>query len=199
MAVKITKPGVPGLAVMLGTVGLYLTYVGVKDIAFFDGLRSILRKQRPTPRQIHTAYTPTEIEVNAEQLRAASNVGASLFKGATALAAGDSGIEQLKGCAAANYPVLKKTFSGLIIGGWRATSSVPNSDHPKGLALDIMNPNLLQAEQIIILFRGMPGAKYWIWNRRTASASNNWAIKRYTGPSPHTDHVHLSFTEQGCS
>src|ERR1700754_709752 len=34
--------------------------------------------------------------------------------------------------------------------------------------------------------------KYMIYNRRIFSASSGWVQKTYTGPSPHTEHLHLS-------
>lgn len=50
--------GIKGSAVLVGTAGLYLVYIGVKDVPFMDGLRDILRQKRPTPREAHLAYVP---------------------------------------------------------------------------------------------------------------------------------------------
>lgn len=47
MARRTTNVGISGSAVLFGTVGLYLIFVGVKDVKFFDGLRDILRGQKP--------------------------------------------------------------------------------------------------------------------------------------------------------
>jgi hypothetical protein len=84
----------------------------------------------------------------------------------------------------------------MTIGGWRAHGSVPGSDHPKGKALDLMTTSGAVAAIIISAFRSMLGAKYWIWNRQIASAPD-WRARPYHGPSPHEDHVHLSFFKRG--
>jgi hypothetical protein len=88
-------------------------------------------------------------------------------------------------------------FGVKTIGGWRDTGSVANSDHPKGLALDFMIddiPNGASVGQRIveyaILHGNTLGVTYVIWNRRIWR-DGNW--KAYRGPSPHTDHVHVSF------
>ncbi len=88
-------------------------------------------------------------------------------------------------------------FPWMTIGGWRATGSVPGSDHPKGKALDLMTRDGFVAQQIISAFRQLAGAKYWIWNRQIATAAGGWTPRSYSGPSPHTDHVHLSFFGSG--
>lgn len=85
---------------------------------------------------------------------------------------------------------------GLTMGGWRATGSVPGSDHPKGKAIDIMTGSGIMHRLIIELFKRLPGAKYWISMRKIASAPD-WRPRAYSGPSPHTDHVHTSFFRQG--
>lgn len=77
------------------------------------------------------------------------------------------------------------------IGGYRATGSVANSDHPKGLAIDVMTVakgNLVA--NWVIANAARLGVTYVIWNRRIWQ---NGAWKAYSGPSPHTDHVHVSF------
>jgi hypothetical protein len=81
------------------------------------------------------------------------------------------------------------------IGGYRATGSVPNSDHPKGLAIDVMTVakgNLVANWTIQNAAR--LGVTYIIWNRRIWQ-DGKWSA--YSGPSPHTDHVHISFAGTG--
>lgn len=81
------------------------------------------------------------------------------------------------------------------IGGYRATGSVPNSDHPKGLALDVMTVakgNLVANWTVQNAAR--LGVTYIIWNRRIWQ-NGKWSA--YSGPSPHTDHVHISFAATG--
>lgn len=165
------------MPVLLATIGLYLVYVGVKDVSFFDGMRSILRSEKPV-----------------EGVTGGNTANAGTIPDGTGASTGnDSGIDKLVTYAKSAYPRFKTQFPNLTIGGWRSQGSVPNSDHPKGKALDIMNPTSQQASAIIFLFRGMPGAKQWIWNNNTAFRKEGWKVKAYLGPNPHTDHVHLSF------
>lgn len=84
------------------------------------------------------------------------------------------------------------------IGGWRAHGSVPNSDHPKGLALDLMTGgNKTLGDRTASYAQrnaGRLGVTYVIWYRRiwyAGTPADAW--KAYTGPVPHTDHVHVSF------
>lgn len=78
------------------------------------------------------------------------------------------------------------------ISGWRATGSVSNSDHPKGLALDVMMPLIgNQISTWAINNAARLGITYIIWNRQIWQ-NGKWS--RYSGPSPHTDHVHISFS-----
>lgn len=82
------------------------------------------------------------------------------------------------------------------IGGWRARGSVPNSDHPKGRALDYMIKNKKQgtalAHDIIRNYKRWH-VTYVIWNRYIWTPRGGW--KRYRGPSTHEDHVHVSFAK----
>jgi hypothetical protein len=161
--------GIPGTAVVLGMGGLYLVYIGLKDVAPVEGLRSLLRKERPTPRPRPTT-TPTGTAPQGS--------------------GGDQGIDRLVGFAALHYPAFKAQF-GLTIFGYGLRDSP--SDHTLGKALDLMHPTPQQAQAIIARFQVLPGAKYWIWNREIAEQDEGWRKKRYTRENPHTDHVHLSF------
>lgn len=176
-----TSLGTPGAAVLIGALALWFVYVGVRDVPVLEGLRQLLRGEQPVPGRAHEAFKT--VPTSSTQGFARSSGGAP----------GDTGIDRLVGNAALAYPRLKALFPSLTFGGWRSTGSVPNSDHPRGLALDIMHPTSLQAAQIIQAFLPMPGAKYWIWDRRIASADQGWRPRPYGGPNPHTDHVHLSF------
>lgn len=82
--------------------------------------------------------------------------------------------------------------------GYRAVGSVPGSDHPKGLAVDFMINDLPNGRAVgddlaadaIANYQAL-GIKYVIWYRRIWQPGIGW--KRYVGPSPHTDHVHVSW------
>jgi hypothetical protein len=90
----------------------------------------------------------------------------------------------------------RNLFPGMVLGGWRATGSVPGSDHPKGLAIDLMTTNKALHELIIRIGKTLPGAKYWISYSRIGMAPG-WGVRPYSGPSPHTDHVHWSYYHRG--
>lgn len=86
------------------------------------------------------------------------------------------------------------------IGGYREHGSVPGSDHPKGRALDFMINNMKNgkatgtalANDVIKNYKAW-NVKYVIWNRYIWTPSQGW--HKYSGPSPHTDHVHVSFNK----
>jgi hypothetical protein len=86
------------------------------------------------------------------------------------------------------------------IGGFREHGSVPGSDHPKGRALDYMTNDMKNgsavgtalANDIIKNYKAWD-VSYVIWNRYIWFPGRGW--QKYTGPSPHTDHVHVSFNK----
>ncbi len=42
------------------------------------------------------------------------------------------------------------------------------------------------------------GVQYWIWNRKQYSVrGTSVSVRRYGGPNPHTDHVHLEMNLAG--
>lgn len=100
--------------------------------------------------------------------------------------------------AAADYWGSKYGIS--TVGGWREHGSVPGSDHPKGRALDFMINDIKNgkatgtalANDIIKNYKAW-NVSYVIWNRYIWSPSKGW--RKYNGPSPHTDHVHVSFNK----
>jgi hypothetical protein len=82
--------------------------------------------------------------------------------------------------------------------GGRGPGSVPGSDHPKGLALDFMINNVKNgkargtalANDLIKNYKAW-NIKYIIWYHYIWHPGRGWS--KYSGPSPHTDHVHASF------
>jgi len=88
-------------------------------------------------------------------------------------------------------------FGVKTIGGWRKTGSVPNSDHPRGLALDYMTSKKDQGDRIaayLIANAQALSIKYVIWYDRIWFPGEGWS--RYTGPSNHRNHVHASFKDK---
>lgn len=86
------------------------------------------------------------------------------------------------------------------VGGFREHGSVPGSDHPKGRALDFMINDIKNgsvtgtslANDVIKNYKAW-NVSYVIWNRYIWFPGSGW--QKYSGPSPHTDHVHVSFNE----
>lgn len=74
------------------------------------------------------------------------------------------------------------------------------SDHNLGNAIDVTHSpgsGLSAAWLAEILRRQMsttPTGRitYIIWNRRIASPTGGWRWRPYSGPNPHTTHVHVS-------
>jgi len=84
------------------------------------------------------------------------------------------------------------------VGGYNDEGSVPNSDHPKGLAIDLMTTDVPLGDAVSeysIANVDRLGISYLIWNNRDWNPQAGWGP--YTGPSPHTDHVHISFKPFG--
>lgn len=194
MATRPRSAGLSGAALTVGVLGLYLAYAGVRDVPLVEGLRSLLRGQAPPSAKAGPSWAPiTMAEIATQE---GDSPGAD--PGAIS---GDSGIARLKGYAALGYPVIKAAFPHLHAGGYRPTGSVPNSRHPRGLAIDWsggvfgQGPSAADAtaKRLIGVFKATPGARCAIWNRHSYCRANGWAAKPYSGPSPHTDHVHTDW------
>lgn len=183
--------GLSGAALFVGIGGLYLAYAGLRDVPLVEGLRSLLKGERPTE--------PARTFAPISMASVAAAEGDST-EAVTANSRGDTGIDKLVGNARIAYTALRIAFPSLTYGGWRARGSVPGSRHPLGLAIDVTGGPFAQgpaaadatARRVIALFKTTPGARTWIWNRQVASAPS-WSPHPYSGPSAHTDHVHLDW------
>lgn len=98
---------------------------------------------------------------------------------------------------AANY--FGSKYGIRTIGGI-GPGSVPGSDHPKGRATDFMINNIKNGKAVgtalandAIAHYKEWNIKYVIWNRYIWTPSRGW--HKYSGPSPHTDHVHVSYNK----
>jgi hypothetical protein len=79
------------------------------------------------------------------------------------------------------------------IGGFATSGHATNSDHYTGHAIDVMtvSKGTMVAEWALANAARL-SVKYIIWNRRINTLDGRgW--RPYNGPSPHTDHVHISF------
>jgi hypothetical protein len=172
--------GIQGSALLIGSAGLYLVYAGVKDVPLIDGLRDLLRGKLPSPKAEHRPYAPK----SPAQSEGVTTTG-------SAFPEGDYG---LVGNALRGYHAIKPLLpAGTVLHGKAARPKNPDSDHPNGLALDIMTRDNALAQRIIAKFKTTPGAKYWIWNGRLGSITRLWLSYAYTKFGGHYDHVHLSW------
>lgn len=110
------------------------------------------------------------------------------------------GLGAVKPWVAASAGEITRRFGITNIGGYRSSGSVPNSDHPRGLADDVMIRSKAQGDQVAqysVANADRLGITYVIWNRQiwNPSVSNQW--RDYDGPSDHTDHVHRSYRPDG--
>jgi len=96
--------------------------------------------------------------------------------------------------------ILGPMFGITTVGGHRDQGSVPNSDHPKGRALDFMIPNSSVGDALAgfaIANSKVLGVKYIVWNRRSWNPQRGTWVPYTATSNPHTDHVHISFVEDG--
>lgn len=120
-------------------------------------------------------------------------------QGAAPTGAGKYKLGAVKPHVANAANVIGSQFGIRTIYGYRAQGSVPGSLHPAGLALDLMvrGTTADQLAAYAVANHASFGITEVIWNRRI------WTLRRqgegwrkYSGPSPHTDHVHLSFANR---
>lgn len=86
------------------------------------------------------------------------------------------------------------TFGITNIGGFASSGHIEDSDHYKGLAIDVMTVSKGQ----IVANWAVANSKrlsitYVIWNRHIWDSRDGKGWVPYVGTSPHTDHVHISF------
>lgn len=61
-------------------------------------------------------------------------------------------------------------------------------------ALDVDVDGVTVAE-ILAAVERHPSAHYWIYNRQIADRDDGWRRRPYSGPSPHTEHLHVSIRQ----
>lgn len=94
---------------------------------------------------------------------------------------------------------VEKEFGISNIGGFATGGHMPDSDHYSGLAIDVMTSDKALGDRVnrwalsseIASFYGV---KYTIWYRMYYQPDGY--KKSYSGSSPHTDHVHISFNNK---
>lgn len=95
------------------------------------------------------------------------------------------------------YPNRDKKSDGTIgDAAHQATSSDHNPDSDGSvdawdMDVDLNSGNDKAAiEDLKKKFQAHPAARYWIHNRQIAERKYGWERRYYSGPSPHTEHVH---------
>lgn len=106
--------------------------------------------------------------------------------GQTGTGATDSSGKLLPGTQALS-DTLSSQFPGIDIGGWREDPAYPD-EHPAGKAIDFMTSDLATGNKALST-GWSSGADYAIWQNKMHYPDGT--TKPYTGPNPHTDHVHF--------
>ena len=97
----------------------------------------------------------------------------------------------------ARWPNRSRASDGIM---GDAAHQARKSDHNLGNAIDVTHspatgPDAgMLAEGFRRQMASFPAGRitYVIYNRRIASPRSNWQWRPYTGPNPHTSHVHIS-------
>lgn len=83
--------------------------------------------------------------------------------------------------------------------GWYTSSreSVGHNRGHRGLvhAIDVDDDGIDEAWIIRNIYKGGGVLRYIIWNRQIYHVRDNWKPKRYSGDSPHTDHMHIEINQ----
>lgn len=192
------RGGISGLAVAMGTAGLYLVYAGIRNVPLLAGLRDLAQGRLPAPGP----QTPTPVRFDTNALGAIIGAGAQAGAGAVNGAGSGTGIPTSPGGPSYDLGAVKPhvkaaayelghRFGIKKIIGW----AVGEYDHPRGLALDFMTTSGQALADYAVANHVRLKVHYVIWNHRvwnTDRIADGWHPYTDT-PNPHTDHVHVSF------
>lgn len=96
----------------------------------------------------------------------------------------------------ARWPDRDRTTDGTIGDqAHQATRSDHNPNARGSVNAWDMDRDGVDVPAVLAAFERHPSAHYWIWQRQIADADDGWRPRPYTGPSPHTEHVHLSIRQ----
>lgn len=83
--------------------------------------------------------------------------------------------------------------------GWftDGRESVGHNRGARGLvhAIDVDDDGIDENFIMSHIYKGGGVLRYWIWNRKIYHVRDNWKPRAYTGPSPHTDHMHIEINQ----
>ena len=85
---------------------------------------------------------------------------------------------------------------GFQVGGYAPKDS-PEDEHQTGEATDVMVPSIYAGNALLPNALRRPGVQYIIWNNKMWYPDGS--TKPYSGPSPHTDHLHVRQKANGGS
>lgn len=85
--------------------------------------------------------------------------------------------------------------------GWYRPPSVGKSvGHNRGArglvhAIDVDDDGIDENFIMSHIYKGGNVLRYWIWNRKIYHRRDGWQPRPYSGPSPHTDHMHIEIDQ----
>lgn len=189
------SPGVNAGAVTLAGVGGFFVYCGIRNVPVLAGFRDLAAGRLPKPR-------PAVVTAVGFTGGGAAVAGAAVGPAAAGAVSGGGGVNDGRyhlgavkpDVTAAAYEIGPK-FNIKIIYGW----APGQFDHPRGLALDFMintpglgKPTGDALAGYVLANAGRLNVKYVIWYRQSWNPQRKTWVP-YSGDSPHTDHVHVSF------
>ena len=94
------------------------------------------------------------------------------------------------------WPKRRRSSDGLLPSAAHVAQN-PNSDHNDGYAFDLSHSpeHGVDCNVLFRRWRDDPRVEYLIWDRKIWSKSRG--ERAYTGPNPHTSHIHVSIKRDG--
>lgn len=191
------SPGINAGAVALAGVGGFMVYCGIRNVPLLAGFRDLAAGRLPAPRP--AVVTAVNFTAAASAVGSATGAAVGAAVGTVTGGGGKNDGRYTLGAvkpdvAAAAYEIGPR-FNIKTIYGW----APGQFDHPKGLALDFMinTPGLGKPVGDALAGYVLANAKrlnvkYVIWYRQSWNPNRGTWVA-YSGDSPHTDHVHVSF------
>lgn len=81
----------------------------------------------------------------------------------------------------------------------QATRSDHNPNSRESVNAWDMDKDGVDVWEVIGAFQRHPSSHYWIYNRQIADKDSGWRRQPYSGPNPHTEHVHFSIRQSAAA